>query len=352
MYELLARTLRGIEWIAAAEIRAVLGVSEIARGHRELRFRLPELSPQSLDLGTVDDVFLVAAVVDGIGRARAGLTRLTGAATAVDLDALAEVVSRVRDVSDRSCDVVGSFLGRRNFSRYELEDAVGAALATAGGWAYRSRSAGAPARGSLSVRVHLEGTRAAMAVRIAAAPLHRRTYRTSSRPGSLHPPPARALALLVGLRPGACLVDPFCGAGTIPIEAKLACCSVRAAGSDLDQRALPIARRNAEAAAAEVDIVCADAARLPQADESVDRIATNPPWGSSVERAGLAADPDSFGRELRRVLTPDGRIVLLTPLHISLDRVARTELELLLEERVRVSGALVTLRFLARPGNH
>ena len=163
MYELLARTLRGIEWIAAAEIRAVLGVFEIARGHRELRFQLPELSPQSLDLGTVDDVFLVAAVVDGIGRARAGLTCLTGAATTVDLDALAEVVSRVRDVSDRSCDVVGSFLGRRNFSRYELEDAVGAALATAGGWAYRSRSAGAPARGSLSVRVHLEDTRATMA---------------------------------------------------------------------------------------------------------------------------------------------------------------------------------------------
>ena len=98
--------------------------------------------------------------------------------------------------------------------------------------------------------------------------------------------------------------------------------------------------------------MCADAARLPQADESVDRIATNPPWGSSVERAGLEADPDSFGRELRRVLTPDGRIVLLTPLHISLDRVARTELELLLEERVRVSGALVTLRILGRPGNN
>ena len=293
MHELLARTLRGIEWIAAAEIRTTLGVTDISHGHRELRFPLPQLTPDLLALGTVDDVFLIAAVVDGIGRTRDGLARLAAAAKTIDLDALAEVVSSVRQVPDRSFDVVGSFLGRRNFSRYEMEDAFGAALAATGGWAYRSRSAGAPARGSLSVRVHLEGGRATVATRIAFAPLHRRRYRTASRPGSPHPPFARALALLAGIRHGARLVDPFCGAGTIPIEAKLACQSIRAAGSDLDAGALRVARRNAKAAAVEIDIARADAAgpaarrRLSRPDCDEPALGLNRPRSGPCSRSGL-----------------------------------------------------------------
>ena len=77
-----------------------------------------------------------------------------------------------------------------------------------------------PARGDLSLRVHVVDSEATVAVRIAAAPLHRRAYRVASRPGALHPPLARALALLAGLRSGLSLVDPFCGTGTIPIEAE------------------------------------------------------------------------------------------------------------------------------------
>jgi hypothetical protein len=48
------------------------------------------------------------------------------------------------------------------------------------------------------------------------------------------------------------------------------------------------------------------------------------------------------------VLAPDGRIVLLAPRQILF---AFTELALVLEERVHISGAVVSVLVFARPGS-
>jgi 23S rRNA G2445 N2-methylase RlmL len=338
---ILARTLRGIEWIARKEVEARLGVRSVELGHRELRFAVPELTPELLALGTVDDVFLVAGEIDEAGRQRKSLTRIAAAAPCVDLDGLARLLRRR---GSRTFDVVGSFLGKRNFSRFELEDAVGHALAAATGWSYLSRAGGGRARGDLSLRVHLAGAVATLAVRIAPAPLHRRAYRVASVPGSLHPPLARAIALLAHPRPGTTLLDPFCGAGTIPIEAALACPGLHAVGFDLDRRALAAAGRNAAAGRVEVAFAHADAGRSPLPNGAVDCIATNPPWGASVVPAGrLQADLGAVARELERVLTPDGRAALLMR-----GDFPRGNLRVVLATRVRVSGALVELVVLSR----
>jgi tRNA (guanine6-N2)-methyltransferase len=62
----LARTIRGIEWVAAAEVHAVLGSRPTALAHREVRFEHPRPVPELLGLGTVDDVFAVVCEHDGI----------------------------------------------------------------------------------------------------------------------------------------------------------------------------------------------------------------------------------------------------------------------------------------------
>ena len=309
---ILARTLRGLEWIAAAEVQATIGPARIEHGHRELRFSAP--LEAVLALGTVDDVFVVSGVVEGIGRSREALARLAEAE--VDLERFRELLGR-----GGSFDVVASFIGKRNYSRFELEDALGSALAAASGWAYLSRSGGEPARGALSLRVHVVESEATIAVRIAEVPLHRRAYRVASRPGALHPPLARALALLAGLRPGLTIADPFCGTGTIPIEAKLACPELLARGSDSEPEAVEAGRRNAEAAGVELELAVRDAADLPQ----TDRVATNPPWGWAVRRYGHV--PLEFDAE---------RAVVLAPPEQQLDGVV-------LQHRVRVSGAIAAI---------
>jgi tRNA (guanine6-N2)-methyltransferase len=348
----LARTLRGIEWVASAEVRAILRPTEIRKAHRELRFSVPELTPDLLTLGTVDDLFLVAATVDGVGRRRDSLERVAAAAEAIDLEQLVAALTTVRTLDfGRTFDVVGSFVGKRNYSRYDIEDTFGAALAAASGWSYCSRSSGMRASGSLSLRVHLADCRATIAARIAPAPLHRRAYRLVSRPGSLHPPLARALVLLAGLRTGRTLVDPFCGAGTIPIEAKLASRDLHVAGFDLDPVAIAAARQNAARARLDAKFTVADAAALPVPPRSVDRFATNPPWGSAVSPAGsVGSDAGSLPAELLRVLAPAARVAILVPPFGRLDGVVRAALNVLIEQRVRVSGALVSLLVLEPRG--
>lgn len=240
----------------------------------------------------------------------------------------------------RTFDISASFLGRRNYNRYAIEDALGNPLAARSGWSYFSRAEGKlPPHTGLSLRIHLADSRATVAVRIGPHPLHRRPYRVSTRPGSLHPPVARALALLAGLRPAHRLVDPFCGAGTIPIEAELACRDVHAAGFDVDDGAVASARANGAAAGVRASFLRADATALPLHDAAVDRVATNPPWGSAAAPAGaLASAPGLAWRELARVMKPDGRSVVLLP--PDTQTAERAGLVVTLTNRIRVAGAL------------
>jgi tRNA (guanine6-N2)-methyltransferase len=291
LVSVLARTLRGLEWIARDEVRSRLGIDRIELGHRELRFTLPRLVPELLELGTVDDVFRVLAEVDGVTRRRESLARLAS----LDLGAA------------RTFDVTASFLGKRNYSRFELEDAVAASM----------RGTRVARGGTVSLRAHVVGEVATIAARIAQTPLHRRAYRVATVPGSVHPPLARALALLAA-RP---FVNPFCGAGTIPIEGALAGLGTR--GSDIDPRAIEAARLNAASAGVTVPFSVGDAASLGEAD----CIVTNPPWGKAVPATHI---------NLRA-----RRLVLLTAEPTGLDHVV-------LEQTVRVHGALATITVAER----
>jgi tRNA (guanine6-N2)-methyltransferase len=266
-------------------------------------------------------------------------------ASAIDFEAVTRTIAQLRQLDARSVDVSASFLGRRNYSRYDIEDAVGDALSSRLGCRYASRRTEGRAGGDVSIRVHLTSERTTIAIRIGARPLHRRAYRIASRPGALHPPLARALVLLTGLRPGETFLDPLCGTGTILIEAKLACPESLVEGSDVDVGAVDAACRNAGAAGAPARITVADAAGLPRRAGSVHRIATNPPWGIHVvAKRSLRDSLEPLWTELPRVLDDGGRLVLLTaPGDGPSCRLGRAGLRVVLRNPVRVSGALAEI---------
>ncbi|MEV1244078.1 methyltransferase domain-containing protein [Nonomuraea sp. NPDC049750] len=341
-----ARAVRGIEPLVAAEIRrAGLGVVRGVR-HREVWFETADPGPELLGLRTADDVLLVAAVVEGIGRGREALGRLSRAARELDAESLTKLTHQItgqatdrphelRDGGTRDAlsygvleggppyggrgggvEVSASFVGRRNYSRFDIEDAVGAELARPLGLPYHSRRDGrVPPEGSTAWRVTVEDGQAVIALRVPARPLHRRPYKMESIPGTLHPPVAAAMAGLARLDRAGTVLDPCCGAGTTLIEARALAPHARLIGFDHDPRAVHVAAANATRAAADsIAWGVADAGRIPLPDGSVDRVLVNPPWDRQVAPSGrLRRDPGRLWREIHRVLAVGGTVVALVP---------------------------------------
>jgi hypothetical protein len=71
----LARSIRGLEWLGAAEIEADLNAFVLEVGHREIVFRAP-VDSAVLKLGSIDDLFLLCGKIDEIDRGRISLPRL------------------------------------------------------------------------------------------------------------------------------------------------------------------------------------------------------------------------------------------------------------------------------------
>lgn len=311
-----ARTTRGIEWIAAAEAEERVGATVVSIGHRDVLFDCEADVAALSALHGVDDVYVVCATVAPATRHRETLGRLGRAAREFELGAAIATIREARRIPARPrFDVVASVLGKRNYSRFEIEEVVGSAVEAATGWRFSKRTATTtPGVTDVTLRVHLADTTAIVGLRAAAHALHRRPYRVASRQAALHPPVAFAAAALAGLRPHARLLDSFCGVGTIPIEASAVALHVEAAGCDIDEEAVRLARANAQRYGISARFTVADAAKLPFDASTFDRAATNPPWGQQAQaRGGIAGGLAPAFREFARVLVPRGRAVVIGP---------------------------------------
>jgi len=187
--------------------------------------------------------------------------------------------------------------------------------------------------------------------------LHKRGYRARGVAASLRETLAAALVLLSRYRGRDPFCDPFCGAGTIPIEAALIAknrapgldrsfdaqkwgwldksCWLDAAdeamdreydgvydirGSDIDPSAVALAQENAFKAGVEdlVTFETADAGQFYRS-EPRGRIVANPPYGDRLlDKDAAAALYRAFGRAVRKL--PDGWQVFLLSAHTEFER--------------------------------
>jgi tRNA (guanine6-N2)-methyltransferase len=306
------RCVHGLEDICRAELVVRLGAGAIEVSPRSILCDVDDPGG-STALQTADDAMVLAGRIDGIGSTKRDLRVLARGIVGLGLEVAAPV------------DVTASFVGRRTYNRYDIEDAVGEQLGR--GYASR-RDGGRPQDGGLHVRIHLEDETALVGVRVGDRPLHRRAYKTASVPGTLHPPVAAAMAVLGGLAPGDLVVDPTCGVGTICIEAATWHADVRSVGMDASASALAGARTNAAGAVA---LVRGDAGAAPLRSASADLVLTNPPWGRQADALGaLQGGPDLLMAELRRITRDGGRIVVLAEEELpGLEPVTRATLSLM-----------------------
>ena len=202
------------------------------------------------------------------------------------------------------------------------------------------------------VRVRVVADRVSVDLDTSGEPLHRRGWRLATAKAPVAPTIAAAVLRAAGWRPDLPLLDPLCGAGTIPIEAALlqagrppavgrgwafqhwpsfqpgtwasVAGEVRAAattapgaplvGSDRDDGAVAAARGNADragvgdrvtfatAALSAAPAALAAATTTPDAREATPPagwVVTNPPWGDRVRG----------GRDLRDLYAALGAVV-------------------------------------------
>jgi len=311
--QLLARTVRGIEWIGAAEIEGRIKAKITSLQHREIRFQVQNLETQLLELGSVDDIFLIGSYLRNIDHTRASLNLIAAQASTIDFQSNLALLCQIRSIPIiPTFTVVASFLGRRNYNRFEIESGVANAIKAKTDWHYYSQEVEQTRHADITFRVHLSDDGGIIGLRLSLTPLHRRKYKVASRTGTLHPPLAFAMAMLCGIDKDLIVLDPCCGVGTIPIEASLLYPLAKIIGSDIDAESVHYATINAQEAIQNVTFLVADSGRLPLRGASVDRVVCNPPWGRAVNAQGLLAqDPDYLLMELGRTLKTDGRVVLL-----------------------------------------
>ncbi len=185
-----------------------------------------------------------------------------------------------------------------------------------------------------------------------STPLHRRGYRLDGAKAPLREDLAHALVLASGWQPGEALLDPFCGSGTIAIEAAAiarglapgrlrpvplehlalfdanawraaqaetrAAVATRISASDRDAGAIDAARANAERAGVADAIDFARAAITknawladPAAAPTRGALVTNPPFGRRVsESQKLETLHQALGHRAAR-LGPGWRVAIL-----------------------------------------
>lgn len=359
---ILARCVHGLEWVCADEVSRrypeAAGGLEFAR--RQVSFDLAEPDAGLLELSTVDDVFLVAGVLDDVGSTRDTPPVLAARLPELPFPALLDAVRALRPLPARPAfDVVASLEGRRNYNRYAVENTAGPALTRRlrGLFLARTPDGVGAAEPDLSVRLFLRGTTAVAAVRLARRPLHRRAYKQHAGPGTLHPPLAAALARLAepGL-PGP-LLDPFCGDGTIAIEAARQAHPTGTAdrlviGAELDPTRLANAHRNAALAGVRPALVRADAAHPPWRRGTIAAVVTNPPWNLAVDAAGaLHNSLTPFWHHLPALLTPTARLAAVVDADLAAPVLLRKlGYQIGLHATIRLAGRLSDLVLAAPPG--
>jgi tRNA (guanine6-N2)-methyltransferase len=353
--ELIARCVRGIEYAVADEIASLIP-GELTLGAREVRVRPSQLDLSVCGLRTPDDIFLSVGTVEGVGHRKDVLPGLAERVGRMDWRAAVETVARLRDLPDvRSFDVVASLVGRRNYSRYDVEDAIGSVLGVELGARYLSRRpavAAPPQPVALSVRVFITADTAVIAIRLAAGPLHRRPYKQDASRGTLHPPMAAVLARLLSVNPQERVLDPFCGDGTIPIEIAALTPSADIRGSDLDPKRIQNAVANAARARADVSFSVMDAGCLDRDGGKVDVLVSNPPWNLAVDAAGLLKDGlGAFWDEAARVISPAGRMGIIVDTELGVPgELRRMGYQLSLVQTVRLAGRLSDIVVCAPEG--
>lgn len=150
-------------------------------------------------------------------------------------------------------------------------------------------------------------------VRTTPRPLSTRSWRVCNLPGGLNACVAAAMLDVAKVRPFERMMNAMCGSGTLLIEQASKQRVKDLWGVDINEEALACAQDNLRAAKQTIRLEQADVTALACEDACVDVVVCDPPWGDAV--GSIKANRDLYPRflaEMARVITPAGRLIMIT----------------------------------------
>ncbi|XP_060219821.1 THUMP domain-containing protein 2 isoform X2 [Meriones unguiculatus] len=183
----------------------------------------------------------------------------------------------------------------------EVGRVIGIALMRQFGWKADLRNP------NLEIFVHLSDAYSVVGIPLFRVPLASRTYIQTA---GLRSTIAWAMASIAEIKPGALVLDPMCGLGTILVEAAEEWPDVCYIGADVSDSQLLGACGNLKAAglADRIELLKVSVTELPLPSQSVDVIISDIPFGKKFK---LGKDIKSILQEMERVLRVGGAVVLL-----------------------------------------
>ncbi len=316
-----AQTMPGVEEIAWLEIRArcqnaSFGENLFAKDQNGIIvFNYPGEIDTILKLRTTEDVFLQAINKPGMSRGRMDLSLITR------LVANGEAFGRAANVFLRWAQfsgpptyrVISRKYGQHQYRRKDLESAVLHGLRSR-----YPRWKPVADGGQVEVWANLLGSRLLVGLRLSDRSMRHRYTKRVELPASLRPSMAAAMVRLTDPQPDDIFLDPMCGSGTILLERIHAGPYEKILGGDINEKHIEATLQNlpGRRKGRKSDRIVVrhwDARKLPLSDGGVNKVTTNLPFGKQVgAKPELEVLYGALFAELARVVTPDGRIVLLS----------------------------------------
>ena len=284
---------------------------------------------EGLTLESLLDLNTIQHVVEIRGEAEANsLERIERAVAQIEIAEMAQV---------RSFRVTSERRGRHDFGHMEIQRVAGAVLHDRYGTRVDLEDY------ELNVRVDLYGERLVAGVQRTRDSLAKRIKRPRALRTSLKPTVAAAMLRLIGAHRGAGrLIDPLCGTGTIPVEAKRINPRLEVFASDWDEPTVETARGTVANHDLDIEVQLCDARSLTLVySEPFDYIVTDPPYGvRQARRVDMAELYESLLTEFERALGESGTIALVAlKLRAFMAALERTGLRVE-QERLIESGGL------------
>ncbi|TNF25197.1 MAG: methyltransferase domain-containing protein [Deltaproteobacteria bacterium] len=307
-------TNRGLEDLVIEELRRLAvaaGLTDFAGEHRPhglpgwaaVAAEGPPGALEALALGLRSALHVVRPIHAFTLEGDDPLGQIQAEVAALDIPELAPEGVRFRVTSRRT--------GQHPFTSEDVQRVAGAGV--------RDRAWRAVSLKDFDVelRVDVRDARCLVGVQLTREPLARRGERPYLPHMALQANVAWALLHLARPEPAGPpreLLDPFCGSGTILLEAAARWPTVHVAGGDTSEASVAGARANLAAAGHAGEIRVGDAREADRlwADRRFDTVVSNPPFGKRI--GPNMSFTQLFGellRALTAVTTPDARVALL-----------------------------------------